>query len=264
MPLISTTPYNVTPFLGFLVSQGTPFPVYIRPDGLKFYLGFPNDGNEVHQYSMSSAFDLTTASYDSLSAAVTEAGVINSNPFVLYFSSDGTTMYIGGNTTTDDYYSYTLSSAWDVSTATYDSVTLSAAGSNPRAVFFKSDGTRLFSVESGFVRSYTLSSGWDLSTATYDSKFFDARPQDNDASGIALNADGLTMFTSGLDGDAVNEYSLSVAHDITTASFVQSYSINTTDFPSIWGMSYRESTFTFYICNASVGGIGESVFEFSI
>ena len=47
--------------------------------------------------------------------------------------------------------------------------------------------------------------------------------------GITFNNDGSKMYIVGEDGDDVNEYNLSINFDVSTASFVDSYSFRTPD-----------------------------------
>jgi hypothetical protein len=50
--------------------------------------------------------------------------------------------------TSDDIYQYSLSTAWDLSTASYDSVSLSVSGqdANMSGMCFNSDGTKIYTV----------------------------------------------------------------------------------------------------------------------
>ena len=54
-------------------------------------------------------------------------------------------MYISG-ITTDKVYQYTLSTVWDLSTASYDSIFFSTASqdTSPISIVWKSDGTRIY------------------------------------------------------------------------------------------------------------------------
>ena len=62
-----------------------------------------------------------------------------------FFKSDGTKLYeIGASG--DKIYQYSCSSAWDLSTCTYDNVNVSSQGSFPEGIFFKSDGTKLYEI----------------------------------------------------------------------------------------------------------------------
>ena len=68
--------------------------------------------NTVYQYSLSTAWDVSTASYDSVSFGLTgqEASVSG-----IRFKPDGTKMFIVGYSG-DSVYEYSLSTAWDAST----------------------------------------------------------------------------------------------------------------------------------------------------
>jgi DNA-binding beta-propeller fold protein YncE len=74
------------------------------------------------------------------------------------------------------------------------------------------------------VNEYTLSTGFDVSTASFVDAF-SVSSQDTAPSGIAFNTDGTKMFVTGTTGDDVNEYTLSTGFDVSTASFVDSFSI---------------------------------------
>ena len=69
-------------------------------------------------------------------------------------------MYIMGNTN-DSVYQYTLSTAWDVSTASYASKSFSVGSqeTSPSGVKFSSDGTKMYVVgmQNDTVYKYTLS-----------------------------------------------------------------------------------------------------------
>ena len=74
------------------------------------------DGDDVNEYTLSTGFDVSTASFvDSFSVSSQE-----DNPSDLAFNSDGTKMFVVG-ITGDDINEYTLSTGFDVSTASYDS-----------------------------------------------------------------------------------------------------------------------------------------------
>jgi DNA-binding beta-propeller fold protein YncE len=61
-----------------------------------------NINDNVHQYTLSTGFDLSTASYDSVSFNVNSQ---ENNPYGLAFSTDGTKMYVVGNQN-DTIYQY--------------------------------------------------------------------------------------------------------------------------------------------------------------
>ena len=203
-------------------SQDTsPTGVYIKTDGTKMYVvGSTND--TVFQYSLSTAWDVTTASYDSVSKSISAQETI---PFDIFFKSDGTSMYIIGQSS-DAISQYTLGTAWDISTASYSQQkSVSGQGSEPRGLYFKSDGLRVFTADAATnsVFSYTLSTAWDISTASYDSKSLVTTSDGEDnPGGVALNQDGTFLYVIGDGARAILQYQLTTAYDLSTATITSS------------------------------------------
>lgn len=117
-------------------------------------------------------YDLTALSYDSKSFSATSQ---TSNARSIFIKPDGTKMYLLGNDSFDDtVYQYSLSTAWDVSTASYDSKSYNANGQDGsvRGVWFKTDGTKMYIMgdAGNAVYQYSLSTAWDVSTVSYDSE----------------------------------------------------------------------------------------------
>jgi hypothetical protein len=69
-------------------------------------------------------------------------------------------MLINGNSS-DTLYQYTLSTGFDLSTASYDSVSFSIAGqdSNPKPFTFNTDGTKMYVVGDTFNSVFQYSTG---------------------------------------------------------------------------------------------------------
>ena len=198
-----------------------PSDVFFKSDGLKMYVS-GTDGDDVNEYNLSTAWDVSTASYSqSLSIASQETGLAG-----FYIKPDGTKLYATGYVG-DGVYEYNLSTAWDVSTASY-SQTFSVSGqeATPYTVSFKSDGTKMYivGVSGDDVNEYTLSTAWDVSTASYNQNFSLAAQTDT-PSGIYFKPDGTELYVTGLTGDNVYQYDLSTAWDVSTLSFVQSFSV---------------------------------------
>ena len=121
--------------------DGTPNGLFFKPDGTKFYIvGSTND--TVYQYSCSTAWDISTASYDTKSFGVFAQ---ESTPLGLFFKSDGAKFYIVGSNS-DTVYQYSCSTAWDISTASYDSKSFSVAGQEavPNGLAFNDYGNYLY------------------------------------------------------------------------------------------------------------------------
>jgi DNA-binding beta-propeller fold protein YncE len=204
----------------FVVSgqDASPRDLAFSSDGTKMYvIGQTNDS--VYQYTLGTAWDLSTASYASLSISVNAQ---DATPTGIAFSSDGTKMYVVG-TTNDTVYQYTLGTAWDLSTATYASLSKSVAAqeTQPNALAFSPDGTRMVLLGSTSVKQYTLGTAWNVSTATYDSVSFSVAAQEAATRGLAFSSDGTRMYIVGSDEDTVNEYYTTIISTITVPAAVQ-------------------------------------------
>ena len=141
-------------------SQDTnPRGVAFNSDGTKMYM--VGTGDSVYQYSLSTAFDLSTASYDSVSFSVSSQDTV---PSGITFNSDGTKMYMVG-LTNDNVYQYSLSTGFDLSTASYDSVSFSVSSqdTSPYDIAFNSDGTKMYmaGIANDSVFQYSLSTAFD-------------------------------------------------------------------------------------------------------
>jgi len=124
-----------------LSADRNPADVAFNNDGTKMYV-ISENLDIVDQYSLSSAFDISTASYDSVSFNVSgEEG----GPAGVAFNNNGTKMYIIGYVG-DEVNQYTLSTGFNISTASYDSLSFStlAQAPNPFGITFNNDGTKMY------------------------------------------------------------------------------------------------------------------------
>jgi sugar lactone lactonase YvrE len=201
-----------------VASQETvPQGMFFKPDGTKVYVA--GYSGYVYQYSLSTADDLSTASYDSVSFnANSQEGSLTG----VFFKPDGSKMYLIG-TTADTIYQYSLSTAWVVSSASYDSVSFSVASqeANPQTLFFKPDGTEMYvaGITAKKVFQYALSTAWVVSSASYSSVNFDPVAQSVAPNSVFFTPDGSKMFLQGQTLDAVLQYSLSTAWLVSSASY---------------------------------------------
>ena len=148
-------------------------------------------------------------------------------PQSLVFNPHGTKMFVVGRDG-KDINEYTLSTGFDVSTASFvDSFDVRNEETQPKGLAFNNDGTKMFVV--GYtddeVLEYNLSPGFDVSTATFVDGF-SVRSEDLIPSGLAFNNDGTKMFVVGQQDDDVNEYTLSTGFDVSTASFVDVFDVS--------------------------------------
>ena len=194
--------------------------IAISDDGTRlFFTGY--SGDTIWSCTLSTPFDLVTATVDVKKVYV---GGQDATPNTPFFGDSGTKMYVMGGTS-DRVYQYNLTTAWDVTTASYtgNSLLVTSQDANPTGLFFDNSGTKLYVVgtTTDTVYQYTLSTAWDISTASYASLSFSVAGQETVPRALFFKPDGTKMFVIGRTGDDVNEYDLSTAWDVSTASFAQ-------------------------------------------
>jgi len=172
------------------------------------------------------AASIPSSSYASVNFSVATQ---DTSPTGLTFKSDGSIMYVSGDTG-NVIEEYALSTAWDVSTASHtSSYDVSSQTTDLEDVTFKTDGTKMYVLGGGSndtVYQYSLSSAWDSSGASYESKSFALNSQDTSPTGLTFKSDGTKMYVTGNDGDTLEEYTLSSAWDVSTASTSHSLDIS--------------------------------------
>jgi len=266
--------------------------VSFKPDGTKmFVLG--NTGDAVTEYDLSTAWDISTRT---LSTTFSVSGqdtnprglFIDANggymyvagttslatvyqysmggfsvaaqeiyPRDVFFKDDGTRMYVIGSEG-DDVNRYDLSTAWDTSTATYvQNFSVASQEGIPNSLFFKPDGTKMYICGSlqDRVHEYNLSTTWNISTAVY-SQSFSVQPEDTAPFGLFFKGDGSKMYVIGLAGDTVNEYDLSTAWDISTASYLQNFSVGLQE-TSPSGLFFKDDGTKMFVLGYGSDGVTE-------
>jgi sugar lactone lactonase YvrE len=177
-------------------------------DGTKLFVSDWQNGR-IYQYSLSTAYDISTASYDSVSLFVSsqDAGVQG-----FAFKPDGTKLFVVTNSN-DNMYQYTLSTGYDLSTASYDSVSFNSgafASNDQRQMQISTDGKKLFVMgySNDAVYQINLTTAYDLSTAsTSNYASFGVGGQESLPYAVVFNNDGSKMFIAGQGNDIIYQYS---------------------------------------------------------
>jgi hypothetical protein len=212
--LVNATYTTISPYLN--QAEGYNY-MSFKPDGTKVWVG-GQQSDTIYEYNLGTGFDLSTITYSTSFAFATSS---QSQGFAI--KSDGTRAYI------QDFNSairqLDLSTAWNISTATFNSVSLGTTVYN-KGLYIKPDGTKLYTIGTGSnIREYTLSTPWDLSNYSLDNTVTLASPvTSND---IYFSADGTKFFVpQSTGGRFVNAYSLSTAWDTSsTITFITSFSL---------------------------------------
>ena len=141
-------------------------------------------------------------------------------PSGIAFNNNGTKMFVSESDGTNDVSEYSLTTGFDVSTASFVHSFIISEETTAESVRFNNDGTKMFILgrHGDDVNEYTLTTGFDVSTANFVDSF-DVSSEEEDGMGLAFNTDGTKMFVTGFDGDDVNEYTLTTGFDVSTAKF---------------------------------------------
>jgi sugar lactone lactonase YvrE len=183
----------------------SPQGLFFRADGLKMYIA-GNTGDAVYQYALTTPWSVATASYESKSFSVaTEETVL----LGLAFKPDGLSMYVVGSNS-DSVHQYTLSTAWDVTTASIlQSFSVAGQETAPNDLSLTADGTRMFVLgdTGNDVTIYNLTTPWDISTAAHVTQF-SVSAQEGTPSGLFVKPDGTKFYIVGTANDTVYQYTI--------------------------------------------------------
>jgi len=239
--------------------DGTATGVRFKDDGTKMYIcGSASD--RIHQYTLSTSWDVSTASYDNEFLDVSIEEII---PEACFFKPDGTSVYVIGRSF-DSVFQYDLTTAWDISTGSYASKSMSVSSQEaaPRGLYFKDDGTKAYIIgtTNDTVYQYALSTAWDISTGAFETgKSVSVASEDTSPFGVYFNPDGNKMWIIGGANDNVFQYSLSTAWDVSTASYDSvSFSVATEDLTPT-DLTFKTDGSKMYI----IGSSNEKVFQYS-
>ena len=104
-----------------------------------------------------------------------------------------------------------------------------------------------------------LESGDTLSTSNYEVRTFDVSGEEATPRDVTFSNDGKKMFVIGNGGDDVDEYTLSEAFNISSAVFVDSFSVASEDIHP-FGVRFNNDGSKMFI----VGRANQKVFEYSL
>ena len=223
--------------------------VFFKPDGTKMYFADNPRGNEsIKEYNLSTAWNVSSASYVQDFDVTGQSG----NPTGVFFKPDGTRMFVT-DSTTDEVYQYHLSTPWSVASAFY--VTSFDTGSQvvfPEDVYISPDGTKMYVVDdprgNESIKEYNINS-WNVASAFFI-RSEAISSQEIAPRGVFFKPDGTKMYVVGSSGDDVNEYDLSTAWNISTAVFLQSFSVAAqSTFPT--GVHFDPEGIKMYVVDSS-------------
>tara|TARA_R110000850_G_scaffold274612_1_gene412317 strand:- start:1136 stop:1963 length:828 start_codon:yes stop_codon:yes gene_type:complete len=187
--------------------------MFFSPDGLNFYLMSTSGSlqDSLLQYSLSTAWDITTLSYVrrmNLGTIISEY-----NPRGIYFIDDGLTLFLSGDST-DKIHEFSLSTAWDISTySLVQSFDVSAFSSRPSGLYFNPNGLQAYLIDSlsDDIYELNMSTAWNISTIslnyTFDLRSLGGSPTPH---GLYIRSDGLKLYVADSNKNKVQEFDLTV------------------------------------------------------
>lgn len=220
----------------------------ISEDGL--YAFFDN-GSTLYRHPISTAFDLTTLATNNQN--------LYTNGYWKFLSYDGNHIlyYQYGSRR---YYVYSLSSAYDLnSTLTtvaanvdVSSQITSTSSSTVRQLFMSDDLRHIY------IGEYTSSTNTQTIYHYEDNSFVDSLQISggNNLFGLAISADGKTLYASGPSGSYLYEYSLGSPYYLSSATLTSSLSASGQGVGQWWGVALDPTTYTRLYFNFDNSGWG--------
>ncbi len=139
------------------------------------------------------------------------------------FKLDGKIMYVTNRenddtSEVDSVKQYSLSTPFDISTATLTSSTTLTNIDKPHAIHFKPDGKVMYVVDNGSltIEQYNLTTAWDTSTLVHDDNF--TISDENQLRSLAFKYDGTKMYVTGNETEVIQQFTLSNPWDVASAT----------------------------------------------
>ena len=250
---ISTAVYSQNYSIGY--SEGLPEDIFFGSNGIYMYV-IGDSNNRVYRYTLTTAWDISTVSTSNYFAV----GSRQTEPKGLFFKSDGTKMYVLGNIN-QNVDEYNLSTAWDVSTASFNQAfSVGSQDTQPKSLSFKGDGTKMYVLGGSGedINEYNLTTAWDISTASFlQNKSISTNS--GTPTGIFFKPDGSKVYVTSDSNNDVDEYNLSTAWDISTASYSQDFSVSTQE-TAPNGLFFKDDGTNMYV----IGDSGDDVNQYTI
>mgnify|MGYP003115017359 CR=1 FL=1 len=186
--------------------------------GTKMYLMDATGNDDVYEYTLSTAWDLSTASYTA-EYENTDADTGDGLPREFTITHNGLHAYIVGNNQ-DHIDRFTLGTAWDITTLNHEEdFDISGKEIHPYGLEVSGDGTKLYVIGYGSdkIHQWNMSTANDMSTASYHG-YLSTSSQSAAAGGLGFSKDGTKVYMADQIGDDIEAFTLSTAWDITTGS----------------------------------------------
>uniref|UniRef100_UPI0040471E57 Ig-like domain-containing protein n=2 Tax=Roseivirga sp. TaxID=1964215 RepID=UPI0040471E57 len=192
-------------------------------DGTKMFVSGLS-GQDINEYSLSKAYDVSTAAYAGDGERIT--GIPVGTPAAMAFNPDGTILHVL-LFSPNKIVRYFLSTGFDISSVTSSITTdLIISPSPPRSLAFNHDGTKLSIIGNNTdatkdeIHVYNLSTPFNYgSLSSITQGAFSVTAQETAPVSMAFNSSGTKMFVLGNELRDISEYNLSIPFDVATAVY---------------------------------------------
>ncbi len=251
-----------------------------------FYLGlnFNNDGTKMYtvnggasdaviEHILTTPYDISTAIVNN-TFGVSRGGDTQATQVV--FNNDGTKMFIVNHAGRKSVDYYSLSTAFDVSTATFDGeYFISGQEKRANSIAFNNDGTRMIIAGAGNnsqhrIHEYSLSTGFDLSSTVTHLNTEDLSSTHNYIDGVTFNYDGTKMYTIRGIGDLVknlhkiSQFKLTTPYDVSTRSLEGTFDTSSVSADSREVVFSNDGSKMFIIDDSPSDASNNKVHEFNL
>jgi len=197
----------------------SPRAIAFNGDGTSMYItgiekADGSSGNYVYEYSLSSGWNITSASFSQSLDVYNLSDDQIIHPSSISFESNGDYMYILDRALST-IFQFTLGTSWDISTASLDlSESLGDSDQYISGLSWKSDGSRLETVHGGDntpyqITQYGVSTPWDASTVSVNDSI-DLSSSVQDPYSIVWGDTGSKFYVMDYKANEMLEFSLNI------------------------------------------------------
>ena len=164
--------------------------LHVSPDGWNIYIVYDNAGaSTVAQWTFGTRWDISTITETNTK----DVDAQDTDMLSVFFKPDGLMMFLTGGTN-DKIYSYTLTTAWDISTATSTANKTLTGTTSPSALYWRGDGKQFFygNTAGTHIFNWVLTTAWDISTGAQLTSDLTGGAAIRD---VHFSKDGLKVFT---------------------------------------------------------------------
>ena len=191
-----------------------PSAICFKPDGHKMYTTGTGD-DQIAEWDLTTPWDPSTKVLND----ILDISSKHTHCASIVFAADSSNAATYGkilmthDRVTDKVYRYNLTTAWDITTASYSQeYSFEYGENNPYGMKWKSDGTRFWHCANGqYLYQWDVSSAWDL-TSTISSSG-SARTIGTTLMGLDWNSDGTQLITVIYGNEEAKVYSVATAYD---------------------------------------------------